>query len=192
MQVLDDSDQEDVQQLIQEEVDAWRGIGAPIFYLHRTVRTGHKAGNLQNGMEDASAKDCEFVAILDADFVPASDYLRKTVPQFEGQPKLALVQVRRGTPGVSPLASLIALTPLRGLTVAYGSASALTWSYPFFSSWTVSASWCKTGCCAEHWHRHDPPHSSNACPIGPCIGRCFKSSKIKLGLGAKRFASHML
>jgi cellulose synthase/poly-beta-1,6-N-acetylglucosamine synthase-like glycosyltransferase len=124
MQVLDDSDQEDVQQLIKEEVDAWRGLGAPIFYLHRTVRTGHKAGNLQNGMEDASAKDCEFVAILDADFVPASDYLRRTVSQFEGQPKLALVQVRLGHAACVFSGFFDCSNFLEGLTVAIGSASA--------------------------------------------------------------------
>ncbi|GAQ86123.1 cellulose synthase [Klebsormidium nitens] len=94
IQVLDDSDQDDVQALIHEEVDAWRATGAPIFYLHRAVRAGHKAGNLAHGMQDPSAKHCEFVAILDADFVPASDFLRRTVPHFEGQPKLALVQAR--------------------------------------------------------------------------------------------------
>ncbi|GAQ82845.1 Glycosyl transferase family 2 protein [Klebsormidium nitens] len=94
VQVLDDSDDPDMQQLVRDEVDAWRAVGAPIRYTHRTARTGFKAGALAHGMQDPAIQHCEYVAIFDADFVPAKDFLRRTVPKFEGQPKLALVQAR--------------------------------------------------------------------------------------------------
>jgi xyloglucan glycosyltransferase 4 len=94
IQVLDDSDEVDVQVMIREEVNFWHAAGANIVYLHRTKRTGHKAGNLKYGMSAEYVKDYEFVAIFDADFMPERDYLKRTVPFFYGRPELALVQAR--------------------------------------------------------------------------------------------------
>ncbi|XP_017238365.1 xyloglucan glycosyltransferase 4 isoform X2 [Daucus carota subsp. sativus] len=94
IQVLDDSDDELVQLLIQDEVSSWREKGVNIVYRHRFVRTGYKAGNLKAAMSCDYVKDYEFVAIFDADFQPYPDYLKLTVPHFNGNSDLALVQAR--------------------------------------------------------------------------------------------------
>ncbi|KAM7496266.1 hypothetical protein LguiA_020680 [Lonicera macranthoides] len=94
VQVLDDSNDRDVQDLIKAEVLRWQQRGVPILYRHRLIRTGYKAGNLKSAMSCDYVKDYEYVAIFDADFQPAPDFLKKTVPYFKGNDDLALVQTR--------------------------------------------------------------------------------------------------
>lgn len=94
VQVLDDSDELDVQLLIKAEVQKWQQRGVHILYRHRLIRTGYKAGNLKSAMSCDYVKNYEFVAIFDADFQPAPDFLKKTVPYFKGKDDLALVQTR--------------------------------------------------------------------------------------------------
>jgi cellulose synthase/poly-beta-1,6-N-acetylglucosamine synthase-like glycosyltransferase len=53
--------------------------GFDIKYLHRTDRTGYKAGALDAGLKVARG---EFIAIFDADFVPPPDFLERTLPHF--------------------------------------------------------------------------------------------------------------
>jgi cellulose synthase/poly-beta-1,6-N-acetylglucosamine synthase-like glycosyltransferase len=83
IQVLDDSTDE-------TRIVAARGID--ISYIHRTDRTGYKAGALEAGMRVAKG---EFIAIFDADFTPTADFLRRTVPFF-GDGQIAMVQARWG------------------------------------------------------------------------------------------------
>ncbi|KAJ4968976.1 hypothetical protein NE237_015677 [Protea cynaroides] len=83
VQVLDDSDEADLQLLIKAEVQKWQQKGVPILYRHRLIRTGYKAGNLKSAMSCDYVKDYEFVAIFDADFQPGPDFLKKTVPYFK-------------------------------------------------------------------------------------------------------------
>ncbi|KAL5798675.1 hypothetical protein ACOSQ2_003495 [Xanthoceras sorbifolium] len=94
VQILDDSDELDVQLLIKAEVQKWQQRGVHILYRHRLMRTGYKAGNLKSAMGCDYVKDYEFVAIFDADFQPAPDFLKKTIPYFKGNDDLALVQTR--------------------------------------------------------------------------------------------------
>ncbi|XP_010528273.1 PREDICTED: xyloglucan glycosyltransferase 4 [Tarenaya hassleriana] len=94
IQVLDDSDDPNLQLLIKEEVSVWREKGVNIIYRHRLIRTGYKAGNLKSAMSCDYIKDYEFVAIFDADFQPNSDFLKLTIPHFKGNPELGLVQTR--------------------------------------------------------------------------------------------------
>ncbi|KAL6967965.1 putative xyloglucan glycosyltransferase 6 [Sarracenia purpurea var. burkii] len=94
VQVLDDSDDLDVQDLIKAEVQKWQQRGVHILYRHRLIRTGYKAGNLKSAMSCDYIKDYEFVAIFDADFQPTPDFLKKTIPYFKGNDDLALVQAR--------------------------------------------------------------------------------------------------
>ncbi|XP_057964714.1 probable xyloglucan glycosyltransferase 6 [Malania oleifera] len=94
VQVLDDSDDLDVQLLIKAEVQKWQQRGVRILYRHRLIRTGYKAGNLKSAMNCDYVKDYEFVAIFDADFQPGPDFLKKTIPYFKGNDDLALVQTR--------------------------------------------------------------------------------------------------
>ena len=83
VQVLDDSDELEVQQLINAEVQKWQQRGVRILYRHRLMRTGYKAGNLKSAMGCDYVKDYEFVAIFDADFQPGPDFLKKTIPHFK-------------------------------------------------------------------------------------------------------------
>ncbi|KAH0865707.1 hypothetical protein HID58_082918 [Brassica napus] len=50
IQVLDDSDDGSIQELIRAEVTKWSQKGVNIIYRHRLVRTGYKAGNLKSAM----------------------------------------------------------------------------------------------------------------------------------------------
>ncbi|KAK9699432.1 hypothetical protein RND81_08G173100 [Saponaria officinalis] len=94
IQVLDDSDDENLQFLIKDEVCLWSERGVNIIYRHRFIRTGYKAGNLKSAMSCDYVRDYEFVAIFDADFQPNPDFLKLTVPHFKGNPDIGLVQAR--------------------------------------------------------------------------------------------------
>lgn len=89
IQVLDDST-DDTTEIAQKAVDRWREQGLDITLLHRTDRTGYKAGALQEGLEVARG---EFVAVFDADFVPPADYLRRVVHHFTDD-NVGMVQAR--------------------------------------------------------------------------------------------------
>ncbi len=92
IQVLDDST-DDTTELIQGRIAQLRSEGLCIDLIHRKNRTGYKAGALANGMRYT---DGEFFAIFDADFVPAPDFLKRTVPYFAKDEKLGVVQTRWG------------------------------------------------------------------------------------------------
>ena len=83
IQVLDDSDDGNLQLLIKEEVASWKEKGVNIVYRHKFIRTGYKDGNLKSTLSCDYVKDYEFVAILDADFQPNPDFLKLTIPHFK-------------------------------------------------------------------------------------------------------------
>ena len=89
IQVLDDST-DDTHPFAEALVERYRALGFPIEYHHRTNRHGYKAGALQAGLETASG---ELVAIFDADFIPPTDFLKRTV-HFFTDPTVGLVQTR--------------------------------------------------------------------------------------------------
>ena len=91
IQVLDDSD-DNTDKIIRFIVDRYTFKGFDIVYLHRTVRSGYKAGALKAGMKIAKG---EFIAIFDADFIPPSWFLKKAIGSFS-DPKVGLVQCRWG------------------------------------------------------------------------------------------------
>ncbi|HZT72581.1 MAG TPA: cellulose synthase family protein [Terriglobales bacterium] len=91
IQVLDDSTDETAA-VAAAVVERYAARGEPIVLRHRTNREGFKAGALHAGMVEARG---EFIAIFDADFVPPSDFLRRTIDYFT-DPKLAMVQTRWG------------------------------------------------------------------------------------------------
>ncbi|MGE0043728.1 MAG: cellulose synthase family protein [Vicinamibacterales bacterium] len=91
IQVLDDSTDE-TREIAELAVRRYRAQGLDIKYLHRTNREGYKAGALDEGLKVARG---EFVAVFDADFIPAPDFLRKTVHHFS-DPNVAMVQARWG------------------------------------------------------------------------------------------------
>lgn len=95
IQVLDDSDDGNLQMLIKEEVASWKEKGINILYRHRLIRTGYKAGNLKSAMSCDYVKDYEFVAIFDADFQPNPDFLKLTIPHFKvGTDTLTLLRIK--------------------------------------------------------------------------------------------------
>jgi cellulose synthase/poly-beta-1,6-N-acetylglucosamine synthase-like glycosyltransferase len=89
VQVLDDSTDE-TQQVASGVVDRFAAQGVPITYLHRTNRSGYKAGALENGLKTSQG---EFVTIFDADFIPEPDFLRRTIPYFQNR-EVGMVQAR--------------------------------------------------------------------------------------------------
>ncbi|HEY3359100.1 MAG TPA: cellulose synthase family protein [Polyangia bacterium] len=89
IQVLDDSTDE-TREIAQRKVAELVGRGLDVEYVHRSDRTGFKAGALENGLKTATG---EFVLIFDADFVPEPSILRKTVHFFTDD-GIAMVQVR--------------------------------------------------------------------------------------------------
>jgi len=91
IQVLDDST-DDTALLSARLVEEYRARGMHIECIFRTERGGYKAGALKKGLETATG---ELIAIFDADFIPAPDWLKKTVPQFS-DPKLGCIQTRWG------------------------------------------------------------------------------------------------
>ncbi|KAI3977292.1 hypothetical protein MKX01_017248 [Papaver californicum] len=94
IQVLDDSDDTATQLLIKEEVYKWQQQGANIVYRHRVLRDGYKAGNLKSAMNCSYVKNYEFVTIFDADFQPTPDFLKLTIPHFQDNDEIGLVQAR--------------------------------------------------------------------------------------------------
>jgi cellulose synthase/poly-beta-1,6-N-acetylglucosamine synthase-like glycosyltransferase len=89
IQVLDDST-DDTHAFAEALCERYRNIGHPIEYHHRANREGFKAGALQEGLKTATG---EFVAVFDADFLPPSDFLLRTVHHF-ADPKVGVVQTR--------------------------------------------------------------------------------------------------
>ena len=91
IQLLDDSTDETTS-IAEKEILKLQHEGFDAELIHREDRTGFKAGALENGL--ATAKG-EYVFILDADFVPNPDVLRKTVHYFTDD-RIGLIQTRWG------------------------------------------------------------------------------------------------
>ncbi len=91
IQVLDDSTDETTK-IARAKVDELCERGFDAEYVHRTDRTGYKAGALEEGLETAKG---DFVMVFDADFVPEGDIIRKLVHFFTDD-KVGMVQARWG------------------------------------------------------------------------------------------------
>ena len=89
IQVLDDSDDE-TSEAAALAVARHRARGVDIHHLRRPRRNGFKAGALADGLERARG---ELVAVFDADFVPATDFLIRLTPHF-ADPEVGMVQAR--------------------------------------------------------------------------------------------------
>jgi cellulose synthase/poly-beta-1,6-N-acetylglucosamine synthase-like glycosyltransferase len=91
IQVLDDSTDE-TQSIAELAVRRHAALGIDIKYIHRANRIGFKAGALEAGVKTARG---EFIAIFDADFIPARDFLYRVMPHF-AEPRIGMVQARWG------------------------------------------------------------------------------------------------
>ena len=73
-------------------VNELKAAGLDIELIHRADRTGFKAGALENGLKTCRG---EYILILDADFVPSPDMLKKTIHFFTDE-KIGMIQTRWG------------------------------------------------------------------------------------------------
>src|SRR5690606_19011927 len=91
IQVLDDSTDDTVAETAAR-IEELQKTGLDIQHIRRENRKGYKAGALKEGLAIAKG---EFIAIFDADFLPESDWLKKTVPYFKDR-EIGVVQTRWG------------------------------------------------------------------------------------------------
>jgi cellulose synthase/poly-beta-1,6-N-acetylglucosamine synthase-like glycosyltransferase len=90
IQILDDST-DDTTGIAEARAAAHRAAGIDARVLHRTDRSGFKAGALAYGLTQT---DAEFVAVFDADFRPKPDFLRKTISAMLADPRAGMAQTR--------------------------------------------------------------------------------------------------
>ncbi|WP_411844735.1 cellulose synthase family protein [Roseibacillus persicicus] len=91
VQFLDDST-DDTTEIAREECERLSAQGFDVDFIHRTDRSGFKAGALENGMKRAKG---EFIFILDADFVPKKEVLMEMIHHFTDE-RVGLIQTRWG------------------------------------------------------------------------------------------------
>jgi cellulose synthase/poly-beta-1,6-N-acetylglucosamine synthase-like glycosyltransferase len=91
VQLLDDSTDETSERAARR-VSHWRREGVQVEHLRRKSREGFKAGALDAALADSTG---EFILVLDADFVPDPDLVRRLLPPFQ-DPGVGMVQARWG------------------------------------------------------------------------------------------------
>ena len=94
--VLDDTQRQSIKQLAQE-------LGC--HYITRPDNSHAKAGNLNNALRQTSG---ELVVVFDADFVPTTNFLERTVGFFRNE-KIALVQTPQSFYNSDPIARNLGL-----------------------------------------------------------------------------------
>lgn len=90
IQLLDDSTDETTEraEAVAKEL---RALGSDIQHVRRSDRSGFKAGACAHGLK---LSDAPFIAMLDADFRPPPDWLKRTVPLLVTNPRAGFVQSR--------------------------------------------------------------------------------------------------
>ncbi|HYO89498.1 MAG TPA: glycosyltransferase family 2 protein [Candidatus Limnocylindrales bacterium] len=94
VQVLDDSTDETTAR-IEALLPDLLAEGVQIAHIRRPNRQGYKAGALAYGLT-LLPPEVEYVAVLDADFVPPADFLKRTIPFMIDDARLGMVQARWG------------------------------------------------------------------------------------------------
>jgi cellulose synthase/poly-beta-1,6-N-acetylglucosamine synthase-like glycosyltransferase len=89
IQLLDDST-DDTTSRAARRIEHWRNRGVRIEHVRRPDRMGYKAGALQQGLKRATGA---FILVLDADFVPPPDLVRRLLPPFSDD-RVGMVQAR--------------------------------------------------------------------------------------------------
>lgn len=90
VQLLDDST-DITSDIAVHAVARLRQQGVEVHHVRRENRSGFKAGALAAGL---ALDDAPYVAVFDADFVPAPDWLRRTMAAMLANPQAAFVQTR--------------------------------------------------------------------------------------------------
>lgn len=91
IQLLDDSTDNTIE-ICRKGIEGLVARGFDAEHIHRTDRTGYKAGALENGTRFAKG---DYLFILDADFVPNPDVLQKTI-HFFSDDNIGMIQTRWG------------------------------------------------------------------------------------------------
>ena len=91
IQVLDDSTDE-TSEIIAEQLALLQQQNISIQHIQRQNREGFKGGALKHGLSMAKG---EYIAVFDADFLPAKDFLRRTIPFFTDS-NIGMVQTKWG------------------------------------------------------------------------------------------------
>jgi len=91
VQILDDSTDAESRAAARSAVAALRAEGIDAALVTRENRAGFKGGALGAGLSRSSF---EFVAILDADYVPAPDFLRNCMRALLSDDRIGFVQAR--------------------------------------------------------------------------------------------------
>jgi cellulose synthase/poly-beta-1,6-N-acetylglucosamine synthase-like glycosyltransferase len=91
VQVLDDST-DDTVKIARAMVAKMKAAGVDIVDIHRSDRSGFKAGALREGLRIAKGS---LVAVFDADFIPGPDFLKESIPYFQ-DPRIGMLQTRWG------------------------------------------------------------------------------------------------
>ena len=81
IQIVDDSTDDSVE-IAARRIAYHRARGVSIDHVRRDDRRGFKAGALQAALPSANG---EFIAIFDADFLPSPDFLKRIMPNFDGE-----------------------------------------------------------------------------------------------------------
>lgn len=89
IQVLDDST-DHTPSVLAPIVQRAAAQGFSVQHVRRTARQGYKAGALAAGL---AVDNAPFIAVFDADFVPAPDFLRRMLPAFAA-PDVGWAQAR--------------------------------------------------------------------------------------------------
>lgn len=89
IQILDDSNDE-TSSIIKTTLESLQPSNINFRHLRRSSREGYKAGALQHFLCDSKGA---FIAIFDADFLPETDFLKKTIPYFQDE-EIGVVQSR--------------------------------------------------------------------------------------------------
>lgn len=92
VQILDDSTDETSEIIARVVAEIlFKNPNLSIIHKRRQNRKGFKAGAMAEGLRDAKG---EYIAIFDADFLPAPDFLLRTLPLLLADEKAGLVQTR--------------------------------------------------------------------------------------------------
>jgi cellulose synthase/poly-beta-1,6-N-acetylglucosamine synthase-like glycosyltransferase len=94
--------------MIRNEITKYYSLGFKINQIKRANRAGFKAGALQNALTYTNGK---YIAIFDADNIPPQNFLKRTVPILESNPKLGFIQtcLEYNNRNISPLTKAFAL-----------------------------------------------------------------------------------
>lgn len=88
--VLDDSDDETTT-VLQREAESYRSAGFNVDIRHRSVRTGFKAGALNEALKETAE---DFIVVFDSDFLPRKDFLDRAVAYAASDDRIGVVQFR--------------------------------------------------------------------------------------------------